>query len=70
MAQASGLTKGSPAMQAMLSHCLRSHHIYTYVIYQPGSRFWSLQAMEFGIYAAASLALFGFTVWWVRDRIG
>lgn len=70
MAQGPSVAKGSPAMQSMLSHCLESHHIYNYVIYQPGSRFWSLQLLELGIYVAASLVLFGFTIWWVRERIG
>lgn len=69
-AHAPNLAKGSNAMQVMLKRCLDSHHIYNLVIYQPSSRFWSLQALEFGMYVAASLVLFGFTIWWVRSRIG
>ena len=37
--------------------------------YQPGSRFWLFQAIEAGIFAALTLALLAFAVWWIRKRI-
>jgi hypothetical protein len=37
--------------------------------YQPGSRFWTFQAIEAGMYAAAALALIAFAAWWIRKRV-
>jgi hypothetical protein len=42
----------------------------TFATYQPADRFWLFQAIEAGIFTAAALALLGFTVWWIRRRIG
>lgn len=39
------------------------------VVYQPGSRFWPLQWLETGIYAAVALGLAGFSFWWLRRRL-
>lgn len=52
--------KGSP-----VQHCLiaLSHHLQQLVSYQPASHFWSLQALETGIFLVAALALVGITVW-------
>ena len=70
MARLTALPKGSKAMQDGLGGCMRSHHIYNYVIYQPAGRFWTLQGIEFALYAAISAVLLGLTAWWVRERIG
>ena len=34
----------------------------------PASRFWAFQAYETAILAVLSLALAGFSVWWIRSR--
>lgn len=65
-----GLPKGSASMQQALAHCFHSDHIYNFTIYQPASRFWSLQLRELALYAVMALILFAFTAWWVRDRVG
>lgn len=70
MSSVGPLTKGSPQMQAALASCARAHHLYNYVLYQPASRFWSLQLTELALYAVISALLLGITVWWVRNRIG
>ncbi|MBV8302418.1 MAG: hypothetical protein JOY68_10900 [Candidatus Dormibacteraeota bacterium] len=49
--------------------CLSAHGIMERVVYQPLDRFWTFQFIEAGIYAALSLALLAFTVYWVRRRI-
>jgi len=49
--------------------CLTAHGIMERVVYQPLDRFWTFQFIEAGIYVALSLALLGFTVYWVRRRI-
>jgi hypothetical protein len=36
------------------------------VTYQPGSRFWTLQAIETALFLALAAALSGFCFWWVR----
>jgi hypothetical protein len=37
--------------------------------YQPGSRYWSFQWYELGIYLAGALVLSGLSIWWVRTRL-
>jgi ABC-type transport system involved in multi-copper enzyme maturation permease subunit len=51
--------------------CLAQHHIveFTYAVYQPDSRFWLFQGIEAVIFGALTLALIGFSVWWIRKRI-
>lgn len=51
--------------------CLAEHGIvaYTTVVYHPASRFWLFQSMEAGIFAAFTVALLVFSVWWIRKRI-
>jgi hypothetical protein len=39
------------------------------VTYQPGSRYWGFQVSELAIFLAASLAVAGFCLWWVRHRL-
>ncbi len=46
--------------------CLASHHVEMGSFYQSASRYWPLQWSEAGIYVAASLVLFGLTLWAVR----
>jgi ABC-2 family transporter len=39
------------------------------LVYQPASRFWSLQWAETGVFAVASGLLAWFSFWWVRRRV-
>lgn len=39
------------------------------LVYQPASRFWSLQWVETGVFALASGLLAWFSFWWVRRRL-
>jgi hypothetical protein len=43
--------------------------MFLHVVYQPASRFWLFQAIETGIFVTLALALVGFSVWWIRQRI-
>lgn len=40
-----------------LNSCLASHGFHTQIIYQPGSRFWTFQAIEAGIFIVLAAAL-------------
>jgi hypothetical protein len=51
------------------TYCLARHHVYQSFVYEPASRFWSLQAAESGIFLAISAAAIGLTVWWIKQRI-
>jgi hypothetical protein len=39
------------------------------VTYQPGSRYWTFQWFDLGIYVAGALVLAGLSLWWVRRRL-
>jgi ABC-2 family transporter protein len=51
--------------------CLAEHDLvgYTHAVYHPASRFWLFQGIEAGIFTALTVALIGFSVWWIRKRI-
>ncbi len=49
--------------------CIQNHGWHEFVTYQPGSRFWTFQAVETGIYVALAVGLLALTIWWVRRRI-
>jgi phosphotransferase system glucose/maltose/N-acetylglucosamine-specific IIC component len=40
-----------------------------HVVYQPASRFWSLQLAETGLFIGLAVVLVAFAVWWMRERI-
>ena len=70
---AAGLTQNSgakgPASEAVLRcQIALSHSVQQLVSYQPASHFWTLQALEFGIFLAAAAALLGATIWLVGRR--
>jgi hypothetical protein len=44
-------------------------HVYTTAVYQPASRFWELQGIEFAIVAGVGVALILFAGWWTNRRI-
>jgi hypothetical protein len=51
------------------TRCLAHHHVFQSFVYEPASRFWSLQAAEAGIFLALSAATVRLTMWWIRHRI-
>ncbi len=61
---------GSPKADAVFAACQQrlSHHLLQLVTYQPPSHYWPLQAIETGIFLAASLALIAVTVWLIGPR--
>ena len=48
--------------------CLQSHGVRMGVTYQPASRYWALQWLEFGIYLALATGLGWLCVWQVHRR--
>jgi hypothetical protein len=67
VAQACG--KGPGATVQAVDRCIRAHGFVNVDVFQPASRFWLFQGIETAIFFGLALALVGFTVWWVRDRI-
>jgi len=49
--------------------CLAQHGVFNHAIYHPASRFWLFQGIEAAIFLGLALALGGFAVWWIRDRV-
>jgi hypothetical protein len=43
---------------------------YTHAVYEPASRFWTLQGAETAIFAGVALALIVFAGWWTHERTG
>ncbi len=57
---------GPDATCAATQNCLDG---YTqHVLYQPGSRYWSFQWIETGLFTALALLLVGFSYWWLTGR--
>lgn len=61
----------NPSRKLLDNACLDRHGIVEAMsaTYHPGSRFWTFQAMEAGIYVAAALVLLAFAAWWIRKRV-
>ena len=61
----------APGGQQAFQQCINtvSAHFHQVVVYQPANRFWTFQAYETLLFAVASAALAGFSVWWVRHRL-
>jgi len=49
--------------------CLAQHGVFNHAIYHPASRFWLFQGIVAAIFLGLALALGGFAVWWIRDRV-
>jgi len=47
----------------------RGAHVYMTALYQPASRFWELQGIEFGIVAGVGMLLVLAAAWWTYKRI-
>jgi hypothetical protein len=51
-------------MKAVDSHCLARHGGgYSYAVWQPASRFWEFQGIEFALFSGAALLLIAFAAW-------
>jgi hypothetical protein len=44
-------------------------HLKEVLVYQPANRYWSFQALEFGIYLTAAILLAWACFWWARRRL-
>lgn len=65
--------RGSGSLFSHTSVCGQLHargaHAYTTALYQPASRFWELQAVEFGIVAGIGVLLILAAAWWTHRHI-
>jgi hypothetical protein len=53
-----------------LKACFAAHAPgYMHAVYEPASRFWTMQLAEFGLFAGAGLALVVFGAWWTDRRV-
>lgn len=64
---------GSGGLFSHTSICAQPHavgtRVYMTALYQPASRFWELQAVEFGIVAGIGILLILTAAWWTRRHI-
>jgi len=67
--QSCNVTETNPRALQGVSGCLRHYHVLQYAVYQPASRFWTLQAIEASIFLALSAALVTASLWWVNHRL-
>jgi hypothetical protein len=65
--------QSSGSLFSHTSQCVQPHalgaHVYTTALYQPASRFWELQSVEFGIVAGIGMLLILAAAWWTHRRI-
>lgn len=59
---------GPGAQKANVFACLTAHGYRQVDLYQPVSRFWTFQAIEFAIFAGLALMLLAITYYWVTRR--
>jgi ABC-2 family transporter protein len=59
---------GPAAAKTDVSGCMTAHGFRAVDTYQPASRFWTFQAIEFAIFAGAALLLLTLTYYWVTRR--
>ena len=54
----------------VVKECLLTnfHPAFMHAVYEPASRFWTMQLVETGLFAAAAIALIGFAAWWTDRR--
>jgi hypothetical protein len=62
-------TCGGGARGGLDKACVQTHGLYNLAVYQPAGRFWLFQGIEAAIFGGLALALIGFAVWWVRNRV-
>jgi hypothetical protein len=52
-----------------LKACFTAHAPrFMHAMYEPASRFWSMQLVEFGLFAGVAVALIALSAWWVDRR--
>lgn len=51
------------------STCVPSLNLRLVTSYQPGSRFWEIQGIEFGVFAGATVLCLVAAVWWTLRRV-
>jgi hypothetical protein len=63
--------RGAGGLFTHTSRCAQpvGAHVYMTAIYQPASRFWQLQGLEFGIVAGIGALLLLAAAWWTQRRI-
>jgi hypothetical protein len=65
--------RSSGGLFSHTSICAQPHargtHVYMTALYQPASRFWELQSVEFGIVAGIGTVLVLVAAWWTHERI-
>ena len=59
---------GPAAHKANVFGCLAAHGYRQVDLYQPVSRFWTFQGIEFAIFAGLGLTLLAITFYWVTRR--
>jgi hypothetical protein len=54
----------------VVKECLLTnfHPAFMHAVYEPASRFWTMQLAETGLFAAAGIALIGLAAWWTDRR--
>ena len=53
---------------ANLKACFAAQAQYMHAVFEPASRFWSMQLVEFGLFAGVAVALIALSAWWVDRR--
>jgi hypothetical protein len=58
------------AAPSSVRRCVAEHSSgYIHAVFEPASRFWSMQFVEFGLFAAVAFALIAFSAWWTHSRV-
>ena len=57
------------AAPAGVKRCIAEHSSgYIHAVYEPASRFWSMQFVEFGLFAGIATVLIALSAWWTYAR--
>jgi hypothetical protein len=56
----------SPAMQ----QCIAQNGIHVAATFQPYDRYWLFQGVESALFILLAAVLVGFSLWWIRRRMG
>lgn len=54
--------------KSSVGDCLTSHGVHNVDLFQPASRFWTLQGIELSIYLGLAILLAALSFWWVVHR--
>jgi hypothetical protein len=60
-----GACEGGNLKACFAAHAPADMH----AVYEPASRFWSMQLAEFGLFAGVAVALIAFAAWWTDRRV-